>query len=141
MFFKPKIFISSVLSIESIRNSIEAHFKNVGAEVLLYEKNLTPSVNKESYKQDILDSDFVIMILDKTYGSKTSSGISGTHEEYEIIKNTKIPMHVYIKKNETISNDLQIFINEVSNDRVSYFLYKNEKDLIKRIVETTFQMK
>lgn len=139
MFFRPRIFISSVLSIQKIRNKIELLFRNAGAEVLLYERNLTPSVSKETYKHDILDSDFVILILDDKYGTKTDSGISGTHEEYEIIKTTKIPIHVYINKNIT-DKDQEVFKKEISNDKVSYYLYKNENDLLKRLRETIFQI-
>ncbi len=141
MYFKPKIFISSVLSLTDIRDQIKKHFNSVGADVLLYENNLTPSVNKSTYRQDILDADFVIFIIDNMYGQKTESGISGTHEEYEIIKNSEIPMHMYLKKiGESGNQNLEQLTSEISNDRVSYYYYITIKDLLKRIKETTFQI-
>lgn len=46
MIFKPRIFISSTLSENlKVRSKIENFFSSIGAEAMLYEKNLTPSVN------------------------------------------------------------------------------------------------
>ena len=142
MYFRPKIFISSVLSLKKVRGKIDAYFKAVGADVLLYEKNLTPSINRLTYRQDILDSDFVIFIIDEKYGSLTDSGISGTHEEYELIKNSNIPMHVYLKKSKDSkkSESITKLRTEISNDNISYYYYNNENELVKRIKETTFQI-
>jgi len=138
MFFKPSIFISSVLSLDKIRQEITDFFEGIGAEVLLFEKNLTPSVNKSSYRQDILEADFVILIVDEQYGSKTDQNISGTHEEYKIIKNSDVPMHIYLKKREGSDEDLNLFKEEIFNDNMSFYYYKSEEDLLKRMKKTPF---
>lgn len=98
MSFKPRIFISSLLDGKlEIRSKIENFFISVGAEPILYEKNLTPSSSINTYRQDIVDSDFVIVILDENYGSVTESGLSGTEEEFNIAMSNRLKTHVYIR--------------------------------------------
>jgi len=141
MYFKPKIFISSVLSFKTVRTNIKDELEMSGAEVILYEKDLTPSISASTYRQDILDADFVIFILDNKYGNKTETGKSGTHEEWDIANKHKILSHVYLKQvveeeNETESKE---FVeNEIINRNVSFYYYIDENDLLKRIRGSTF---
>lgn len=138
MIFKPRIFISSTLSENlSIRTKIEKFFSEIGAEAMLYEKNLTPSVNTMTYRKDILDADFIIFIIKNQYGKRTEAGISGTHEELQIALDTNIPKHVYIKLNDGDS-DAKELIEEIDNNQISYYYFKDDNDLLKRIKETTF---
>ena len=70
MIFRPRIFISSTLGENlSIRKKLETFYKSIGAEPMLYETNLTPSVVPASYRTDILDADFIIFILKNQYGT------------------------------------------------------------------------
>lgn len=142
MYSKPRIFISSLLKGKlTVRDRIEELFKSVGAEPMLYEKNLTPSVDIYTYRKDILDADFVIFILDEKYGNKTESGISGTEEEYNLAVENKIKSHVYIKKNEDdFDEDEKEFINRIKTAGVSYYLYQDENNLVKRISETIMEI-
>lgn len=138
MIFKPRIFISSTLDENlSVRSKIESFYSSVGAETMLYEKNLTPSVNQMTYRKDILDADFIILIIKNKYGTRTERGISGTHEELKIALNANIPLHVYIKL-EANQSDAKEIIDEINNNRISYYYFKNDKDLLERIKETTF---
>ena len=44
MYFKPRIFVSSTMGDKlALRNKIKDIFESAGAEVALYEKDLTPS--------------------------------------------------------------------------------------------------
>lgn len=142
MYFKPRIFISSTFSMLNIRAQIENFFKSVGAETMLYEKNLTPSIKPATYRQDIMEADFVIFILDQNYGTKTNTGKSGTHEEWEIALKTSIPKHVYIKLDSIKAKkdkELQKFIDDyITDEYISFYYYKTEQELMKRIKETTF---
>lgn len=136
MAFKPRIFISSTFSDnQKVRNRIKKHFIELGAEPLLYESNLTPSSKPMTYRKDILDADFVILIMKNNYGTKTDLGISGTHEEYRIAKEHHIPIHVYLMASETSDNKL---IQELVADQVSYYYFNSDNDLIKRLKETSF---
>lgn len=64
MIFRPKIFISSTFKgNESVRNQIRDYFYSVGAEPLLYEHELTPSINPLTYRTNLLDADFMILIV------------------------------------------------------------------------------
>ena len=99
MIFRPKIFISSTFKEnEKIRNQIRDYFYSVGAEPLLYEYELTPSIQPMTYRINLADADFMIMIVKDNYGTETESGLSGIHEEYKIAHNNNIPLHVYLKK-------------------------------------------
>lgn len=141
MIFKPRIFISSVLSLIDIREKIKEHFASIGAEAILYEKDLTPSINPNTYRKDILDTDFVIFIFDERYGSETDSGKSGTHEEWEIVSSEKRPCHIYIKKCPKERDEkLEVLINKEINPNVSYYYFETENDLLERIRVTSFQI-
>ena len=141
MFFKPRIFISSTFKEnETIRNNIEQHFLDLGAEPLLYEKNLTPSSTPYTYRTDIAEADFAIFIIKDKYGTKTESGLSGTHEELEIAFNSDMPCHVYVKLDsettgEKSSKELRDFVDKA---HASFFYYSDDEQLLQRIKETTF---
>ena len=136
MAFKPRIFISSTFSDnKKVRDSIKKHFIELGAEPLLYESNLTPSTKPMTYRKDILEADFVILIMKDNYGTETDWGISGTHEEYRIAKENRIPFHVYLKPSKSQDNKL---IKELLADQVSFYYFKTDVELMNRLKETTF---
>lgn len=136
MAFKPRIFISSTFSDnKKVRERIKKHFIESGAEPLLYESNLTPSTKPMTYRKDILEADFVILIMKDNYGTETDCGISGTHEEYKLAKENQIPIHVYLMPSESTDNKL---IEELKADQVSYYYFKTDTELLKRIKETSF---
>lgn len=81
-----------------LRTDIKNIFESAGAEVVLYEKDLTPSVNPNTYRSDISQTEFAIFIIDQRYGAKTNTGLSGTEEEFDIVSFNKKPCHVYLKK-------------------------------------------
>lgn len=143
MLFRPRIFISSTFKEnKETREKLEEIFTDFGAEPLLYESTLTPSVLPLTYRQNVIDSDFMILILKQDYGTKTNSGLSGTHEEYRIAKLNKIPMHVYILneggKHKEVNPDVETFKKELGKDNISYYYYENDDELISRIQKTTF---
>lgn len=136
MAFKPRIFISSTFSDnKKVRERIKKHFMELGAEPLLYESNLTPSTKPMTYRKDILEADFVILIMKDNYGTETDWGISGTHEEYKLAKENQIPIHVYLMSRESTDNKL---IKELKADQVSYYYFKTDAELLKRLKETSF---
>lgn len=141
MFFKPRIFISSLMKNKlELRTKIEKTLTEAGAECMLYEKNLTPSSDNNTYRNDIVDSDFIILILDDTYGAKTNLGISGTEEEYEIAIEHKKKMHIYLQKidDKSILQEQRDFISKIQASGASYYYYKDETDLLKRIKSSLF---
>lgn len=139
MIFRPRIFISSTLNENlSIREKLEVFFKSIGAEPMLYETNLTPSVVSSSYRTDILDADFIIFILKNQYGTPTpDTGLSGIHEEFQIALSTSIPKHVYIKKSpeESMAQALKA---EIDSHQISYYYFDKDTELLSRIKETSF---
>ncbi len=139
MIFRPRIFISSTLNENlSIREKLEVFFKSIGAEPMLYETNLTPSVVSSSYRTDILDADFIIFILKNQYGTPTpDTGLSGIHEEFQIALSTNIPKHVYVKKSpeESMTQSLKA---EIDSHQISYYYFDKDPELLSRIKETSF---
>lgn len=137
MIFKPRIFISSTFSENLIlRDQIKEFLYSVGAEPLLYERNLTPSTIPLVYRENMLDADFIILIIKEKYGTPTAEGLSGTHEEYKIACQKKIPTHVYLKSEITAnSNPL---IEDIKSNNVSYYYFANDADLFSRLKETIF---
>lgn len=136
MIFRPKIFISSTFTENiKLREDIRKYFYSAGAEPLLYENELTPSVLPMTYRNNLLDADFVILIIKEDYGTETEFGISGIHEEYKIAFNNNIPLHVYLQKNNTEDNPL---VKELKRDGISYYYFNSDTELLKRLKETTF---
>ena len=136
MAFKPRIFISSTFSDnKDVRKHITKHFIELGAEPLLYESNLTPSTKPMTYRKDILEADFLILIMKDNYGTETDWGISGTHEEYRIAKENQIPIHVYLMSSDSTDNKLT---KELIADQVSYYYFKTDAELLKRLKQTSF---
>ncbi len=141
MYFKPRIFLSSVLSLTVVRDKIANLLEANGADVMRYESNLTPSTTPASYRYDILEADFIIFILDSNYGTLTNSGKSGTHEEWDIAITSEIPKHVYIKQVSNSEKKLQKFIKEeMNNNSISYFYYKNDIELLNQVKSKSFIM-
>lgn len=138
MIFRPRIFISSTFcGNEALREKIREFFISVGAEPLLYEHELTPSTIPMTYRENIKDADFVILIVKDIYGTRTDWDMSGTHEEYLIAHTHNIPTHAYLIKPApgTPTNPL---IDDLIKDRVSYYYFENDDELFKRLQETTF---
>lgn len=134
MTFKPKIFVSSLLGDKlELRKSICNFINQAGAETILYENNLTPSIRKMTYRTDIINADFVIFIVDGNEGTKTKTGLTGVQEEFFISEMEGKPFHIYIKK-----GDESELISEIKEKNYSYYLYKNERDLLKRIKSSIF---
>ena len=70
MIFRPKIFISSTFGEnKKLRDQIRNYFYSVGAEPLLYEYELTPSIQPMTYRINLADADFMIMIVKDNYGT------------------------------------------------------------------------
>lgn len=138
MYFKPRIFISSTMGDKiELREEIKKYFESAGAEVALYEKDLTPSVTVNTYREDILQTDFAIFIIDERYGNPTETGFSGTEEEFRILSNSKKPFHVYLKHIEK-TEQAENFENLIKCQNVSYYYYNDENDLKYKLFSTCF---
>jgi hypothetical protein len=138
MYFKPRIFISSTLAGKlGLRKKLEQLFIDVGAEPLLYESSLTPSINPYTYRNDIKESDFVIFIIDDINGTPTSSGVSGTMEEIKIARELNKPNHTYIK-HCIKDGEMDEIENSMKKAGVSFYYYENEAQLLKKIKSTIF---
>ena len=138
MYFKPRIFISSTIKDKSnLRKNIKNIFENAGAEVVLYEHDLTPSVISNTYRKDILQANFVIFIVDDIYGSFTEYNLSGTEEEFRIVQQNKIPCHLYLK-NVPKTEEAEKFEKLIKRNGISYYFYKDEQELKKKLSSTCF---
>lgn len=138
MYFKPRIFISSTMGDKlKLRKQIKKIFEKSGAEVALYEKDLTPSTVPNTYRDDIMQTDFVIFIIDERYGAKTGSGLSGTEEEFNIVTYNNKLCHVYLKEIEK-TDEAKAFENNIKSKGISYYYYKNETDLLNKLQSTCF---
>lgn len=139
MIFKPRIFISSTFSDnKKLRGAMKEFLEKIGAEPMLYERNLTPSTVPMTYRENILEADFVVLIMKENYGTKTDLGISGTHEEYQIAKENGIPIHVYLKVPKSKLPKKNKLVDEIMEDGNSYYYFSNDTEALERFKETTF---
>ena len=120
-----------------LRGQIKSYFQKAGAEVALYEKDLTPSTDPNTYRNDILQTDFVIFIIDERYGAKTDWGISGTEEEFIIAQANNKPCHIYLKQIDK-TDESEKFEALIKSKGISYYFYKDENDLLRKLKSTCF---
>ncbi|RXA60328.1 DUF4062 domain-containing protein [Enterococcus casseliflavus] len=138
---RPHIFISSTFKLnKEVRLKLNDFYKQIGAEPMLYELNLTPSDIPHTYRKDLKEADFIILIDKENYGTPTDTGKSGIHEEYEIAKKSNIPMHVYMSKKEMNRRKRNNLSKDIMDDNVSYYVFEDDETLLKRIMETTFEI-
>jgi hypothetical protein len=142
---QPHVFISSRLALGKIRTDIRELLSNSGFSVEVYEKDSTPSTEPATYLRDIGHSDFVIFILDESYGTpRSATGKSGVHEEWEVVRSKGIPNHVYLKRNrnkEVIETAQKKFIrSELQGREISYFYYTSIPTLLQQIQKSIVQM-
>ena len=96
---KSHVFVSSRLKLGKIRAQIKQILEESGFSAEIYESDSTPATEPATYLQDITQADFVIFVLDETYGTpRPSSGRSGVHEEWMRVRDHGIPNHVYLKR-------------------------------------------
>ncbi len=138
MYFKPRIFISSVMKWKKqLRSDIKSILEQAGGEVILFEKDLTPSIKPNTYRTDIIDADFVIFIIDENYGAKTNLNISGTEEEFNIVMQHNKPCHVYLKHIKKTA-DAKKFEDNIKSKGISYYYYNNLTELVSKLQKTIF---
>lgn len=150
MIFKPRIFIGSTFKEnKKSRSDLEVFFESIGAEPMLYEYNLTPSVQPSTYRKDVAEAGFVIMIIKNDYGKKTERGTSESSEELKIALTLNLSLHVYYKNDSKIFKsksrlepeiEVQKFKGLIDDNRISYYRFNDDLDLLKRIKETTFKI-
>jgi hypothetical protein len=127
-----------------LRKDIRKVLESTGFSVEIYEADSTPSFEPATYLQDIRLADFVIFVFDETYGTpRPSTGKSGVHEEWNIVKANKIPNHVYLKRKTSarIQPKQKAFITEELEQReISYFYYVDEADLLAQVRKSIAKM-
>jgi len=127
-----------------LRQKIHGILESSGFSVEIYEEDSTPSSEPATYLRDIEHADFVIFVLDDTYGTpRPSTGRSGVHEEWNIVKAKRIPNHVYLlrARGADVEPEQQKFIKrELQEREISYFYYANEVELRKQIRKSIVKM-
>ena len=121
-----KIFISSTGDIESLRDSAEDALKHLDINESRFES--WPSSPNNSIDECLIridESDALILLLGKNYGSLHESGISITHLEYRHAIKKKLPIFAYIIKCDGRDPEQDEFIREVEEQ---YFRKITTKD-------------
>jgi len=144
---RPRVFISSSLQLTTVREELQTFFPSVGIDIGLYEKNLTPSTRAATYRADIVEYEFVIVIVGPVPGTPTPSGKTGTEEEWEIAKMHGIPLHIYrynpasdplkVSEQNATSSMNQDLAQRVEENMASVYYYGTDEDLIQRIKAST----
>jgi uncharacterized protein (DUF2164 family) len=141
---RPHVFISSRLTLSAVRKGIRKILEETGFSVEIYEADSTPSFEPATYIHDIQLADFVIFVFDDTYGTpRPSTGKSGIHEEWDVVRRNRIPNHVYLqrKSNAAIEEQQAKFIKEELQQReISYFYYSGERDLMAQVRKSIAKM-
>jgi hypothetical protein len=141
---KPHVFISSRLKLGVMRGQIKEILTTSGFSVEMYEADSTPSSEPATYLRDIIDADFVIFVLDESYGTpRDATGLSGVHEEWKRIRENRIPNHVYLRQSPGRKPERRQkeFINsELIAHEISYFYYDSPKRLLNQIRSSIVKM-
>jgi hypothetical protein len=127
-----------------VRSKIRDLLLSTGFEPEIYEKDSTPSSEPATYLKDVVDADFVIFVLDETYGTpRAKTGRSGVHEEWSLVIEKGIPYHVYLKqpKGKPFERAQKKFITEELVGReVSFFYYSNSNELLQQVKSSIAKM-
>ena len=141
---RPHVFISSRLTLTTVRKGIRKILEETGFSVEIYEADSTPSFEPATYIHDIQLADSVIFVFDETYGTpRPSTGKSGVHEEWDVVRTKSIPNHVYLqrKPKSVIEKQQAKFITEELQEReISYFYYSGERDLTIQVRKSIAKM-
>jgi len=134
---KSHVFVSSRLKLGKIRKEIKQILEESGFSVEIYESDSTPASEPATYLLDIAQADFVIFVLDETYGTpRPSSGRSGVHDEWTRVRDHGIPNHVYLKrpKGTHLDRRQRRFIeSELVAHEISYYYYESTPDLLRQV--------
>ena len=134
---KPHVFVSSRLKHGKIRTQIRQILEECGFSADIYESDSTPATEPATYLKDITQADFVIFVLDESYGTpRPSSGRSGVHEEWIRVRDTGIPNHVYLKSLKGVRPDRQqkrFIDSELIAREVSYYYYGSTRSLLQQV--------
>jgi len=127
-----------------VRSKIRDLLLSTGFDPEIYEKDSTPSSEPTTYLKDVVDADFVIFVLDETYGTpRAKTGRSGVHEEWSLVIEEGIPYHVYLKrpKGGRVERAQKKFIKEELIGReVSFFYYSNSDELLQQVKSSLARM-
>jgi hypothetical protein len=134
---KSHVFVSSRLKLGKIRVQIKQILEESGFSAEIYESDSTPANEPATYLQDITQADFVIFVLDETYGTpRPSSGRSGVHEEWIRVRDHGIPNHVYLKRPKGVHPDRQqkrFIAAELVAREISYYYYDSTPSLLRQV--------
>jgi hypothetical protein len=127
-----------------LRKEIRRILDATGFSVEIYEADSTPSFEPATYLHDIQLADFVIFVFDDTYGTpRPSTGKSGIHEEWNIVKAKRIPNHVYLQRKlgtPIEPKQVKFITEELQQREISYFYYSSEKDLLVQVRKSIAKM-
>jgi hypothetical protein len=127
-----------------LRKGIRKILEDTGFSVEIYEADSTPSFEPATYLHDIQLADFVIFVFDDTYGTpRPSTGRSGIHEEWNIVRTKKIPNHVYLQRKAGSAaqpEQAKFVTDELQQREISYFYYSGEKDLLAQVRKSIAKM-
>lgn len=90
-----------------------------------------------TYLDDITQADFVLFMLDESYGTpRPSSGRSGVHEEWIRVREVGIPSHVYVKRRTGSQLDprqMKFIESELEASEISPYRYSSTTDLLRQV--------
>ena len=103
---RPHVFVSSRLKLGKVRAQIKHILESCGFSAEIYERDSTPATEPAAYLRDVTQADFVLFVLEETYGTpRISTGKSGVHEEWVRVRELGIPSHAYLKRYKDVNLD------------------------------------
>jgi hypothetical protein len=109
-----KIFISSLIAaMGAVRAAAREAVMQLGHEPVMAEDfGAQPTSPQIACLQGLRQSAAVVLILGQDYGTKQSSGLSATHEEYREAKDSR-PVFAFVQEGVTRDADQAAFVREV----------------------------
>ena len=111
-----RVFLSSVIAgYEDFRTAAADAITNLGYEVSRAEEfGASAATPQQACLAAVRESDLVVLVLGGRYGSKQSSGLSATHEEYHEARSS-IPVLVFVQDEIDYEPEQSRFIQEVQD--------------------------
>lgn len=140
MSHKLTCFISSTGDLLKWRVAAKNTLKKINLEGSLFEEwPSSPNSPIEECFQKINESDALILLLGRHYGSISESGLSATHMEFRYAQEKNKPIFVYLIGVQKRDPNQKIFIKDVESSKFRCKLVSNHKRLEEEIKNSLIQ--
>lgn len=141
MYFKPRIFLSPILSKICNQAEIVEFLQSLGADVICYNSHPGQKEMPFNYRQSLFEADFAILIIDEYSESSSHIVNPDITDEYGFLIAVNIPKLIFIRS--TINSDMEsylrkLFENKMWGQNIVFLYYDSDQELLELLKSELF---